>query len=766
MKTRTNTVRTVPASKLAPAALAAAALATAWGSAYAAGEAGTEAASSAALAAPNLQEVVVTARRREEPLMDVPLAATVKSGAVLQQQSAVLFADALQDIPNTLAFASARSVSALEISMRGQVALPSSIAYDPAVGLYIDGVYVANGQAAMGTLLDIDSVQVVRGTQGTLFGRNNTGGSILINSNRPDLNNYSAEVALSAGNQGLFGARTIINAPLSDSFGLRFAYQDNQHQGWGSSIVTGQDNMMDQHRYQARAGALWQPNQAFDAYLTFERFYANEGGGLLHPLPGTVAATIPGNIVPDDFYQTDAGKWVGDQAETNSWMLTLAAHASQALQAKLIAGYRELNDFNDYDADAMRSSIADVTLLSTSWQKSVELQLSGQTPGEQLDWVGGLYWFHDRGGSDSTLAPGLSAPEPTYDTNTVDNRSKAAYLHGEFKLTSQWSIAAGARYTDDDRQLIDNAYVDLSPLGPPQFCTIVDASAPGMPPLGAETGGPCPYIRKDVSYNYWSWDLSSSYHFNDELMGYVRAGRGQRSGGWNIPLNTLQDQPFSPEQLTDVELGVKANQLGGALTVTADVFTGYYDNLQRLLATFVGGTPTTIVINAGKAQVSGAEFEGALALSRALMLQATFGWTDARYITFIGPNGQDLSDNQFYMTPKFDASLAGIYGVALPAGDLHTRLDYSWRDSVEFNVINDFNRQGPVGLLNGRVWLTSLSGMVETAVFGTNLTDKRYAYIGGSILNPAGGPPVASWQAAADRRLMGVEVTYRLQSKR
>lgn len=126
----------------------------------------------------NLSEVVVTARRREEKLADVPLAETVKSGAELQQESAVLFEDAVEGVPNTLAFKSARSVSALEVTMRGQTAIPSSIVYDPAVGLYIDGVYVANGQAAMGTLLDIDNVEIVRGTQGTLFGRNNTGGSI------------------------------------------------------------------------------------------------------------------------------------------------------------------------------------------------------------------------------------------------------------------------------------------------------------------------------------------------------------------------------------------------------------------------------------------------------------------------------------------------------------------------------------------------------------------------------------------------------------
>ncbi len=712
----------------------------------------------------NLSEVVVTARRREEKLADVPVAETVKSGAELQQESAVLFEDAVEGVPNTLAFKSARSVSALEVTMRGQTAIPSSIVYDPAVGLYIDGVYVANGQAAMGTLLDIDNVEIVRGTQGTLFGRNNTGGSISLHTNRPDLDNYSADLAVSAGNDGLFGGRTVVNVPLASTLAVRFAYQDNQHEGWGSSDVTGQNNLMDQHRYQLRGGLLWQPTNDFDAYLTYERFRANEAGALLHPLPGTIAAMLPGDTIPADFYQTDAGKLLSDFAVTNAWALTLSEHFSNALQAKLIAGYRELHADNDFDGDAQAASIADVTLDNTSFQKSVELQLSGKTLAERLDWVGGVYWFHDHGSADSALAPGFSSPLPTYDVNAVDNRSKAAYLHAEYTLTDRWNVAAGVRHTEDSRDLNDNAFVDTAPAPPGQFCTILATSNPPVP-LGALTGGPCPLIYKSVTYRYWSWEFSSDYHFSDNLMAYVRSGRAQRSGGWNIPLNSLEDPPFKPEQLTDVELGVKANELGGRLTLTADVFTGNYDNMQRLLAKLIGNTPTTLVINAGKARVSGLETEAGVVVTQQLMMQASFGWTYAQYLQFIDPEGNDASHNQFYMTPKYDAALSGIYTVPVSVGNVRLRADYSWHSALEFNVLNDFNREGSVGLLNGRATLASASGDLQGSLFGTNLTDKRYAYTGGTIVNP-GGLPVASWQAAADRRLYGLELEYRFHSSR
>lgn len=715
----------------------------------------------AAAGAAAVEEVVVHARRRNEQIQDVPLSITVETGRQLQEQSAVTFEDAVREAPNTLAFKSARSVSALEVSMRGQTAIPSSIVYDPAVGLYIDGVYVANGQAAMGTLLDIDSVEIVRGAQGTLFGRNNTGGSIAFSTHRPEFDNYSALASGSAGSQHLFGDRAIVNLPVSDSVALRFAYQLNEHGGWGRSIATGQTDFMNEHRYQWRAGALWKPSDSFDAYFTFERFSAHEVGALLHPLPGTLAATIPGDLIPADFYQTDTGKRESDVALTDAYQLTLNERFNEAIAAKFILGYRELHATNDYDADAQLASIADVALANTSYQKSAELQLSGAALAQHLDWVGGLYFFKDDGNAGSTLAPGLSSPLPTFDENSVQNKSQAAFVHGDYHISSAWSVAAGARRTEDRRELDDNAFVEV-PTGPAtapvEQCTIIDEST-GAPFGGA---GPCPPIHKDVAFSYWSWEGTSRYRINRDLTAYLRAGRAQRSGGWNIPLNFVQANPFRPEQLTDFEIGLKSTLLGGALSLDTAAFTGNYDNMQRLLALFIGTTPSTIVINAGKARVSGVELQANALLNRALSLNGTLGWTDARYEQFTDTFGNNAAGNEFYMTPKFTFSLAGRYEVPLAIGRFYVRADYSWRDRVQFNVLNDFNNQGPVGLLNARTALTSASGALELALFATNLTDKRYAYNGGTIVNP-GGPPIASWQAAADRRLYGVEGTYQLR---
>jgi iron complex outermembrane recepter protein len=747
-----------------------------------------------------LQEVIVYARRREERIEDTPLAISVLTGEELRAQSAVLIEDVGRDVPNVRMVSSPQSVSALDVTIRGQTVIRSAIFFDPAVGLYIDGVYVANGQGAMATLLDVDSVEVLRGAQGTLFGRDNTGGSILLLTHRPDLQQTEGEFALSAGDYGEFMDRAIVNVPLGSDFALRFAYQGNDRSGFGSSIASGQDNLENQHRYQARLGALWKPGDGTDVYFTYERFDAREYGAILHPLegppPGTLVAQIgtalaqfqsivpglPTVAFPANPYQTDGSFPAFDNATTDSLQLTAAQRLGGDLTAKLILGYRHLDATTALDVDASTLPLADTTLYNTSNQKSAELQLNDKALNERLDWVAGLYWFRDDGGAPSVQAaasPGfltalgqvaadsggrvdflpLFSPLPVYDENSVVNRSIAAYLHGEYQLTSDWAAAAGLRRTGDLRELEENDYV-ITPFG--QSCTI-----------GGTGPGPCPQVDKSVSYGFWSWEFSSRYRLNPELNAYMRIGRSQRSGGWNSPLASLEDQPFKPEQLTDYELGLKADTLGGALIVNGDVFYGNYDNMQRLLAQVnAEGTPVTLVTNAGKARVSGAELEAQWRVTSRASLLNSFGWTDARYQTFLyqpnipGAPVENLANNEFYQTPRLQGDFGGSYQVPTSAGDLLLRADYAWQDRVEFNVINDFNYQGAYGTANARVAFADHAQTWELALFADNLTDKRYAYTGGTLGSPLSPSPTIAWNIPGPRRTAGLEGTYRWTAAR
>jgi iron complex outermembrane receptor protein len=428
---------------------------------------------------------------------------------------------------------------------------------------------------------------------------------------------------------------------------------------------------------------------------------------------------------------------------------------------------------------------ANTDLMNSSNQKSAELQLSGVALEKKLDWVGGLYWFRDDGSAPSVLQPASAAyindfqvlqqfqvfppgnlpvtPYPVVESNSLQNLSGAAFLHGEYHLSDRWAAAAGLRRTDDVRKLSENSYAQ-TPVG--SSCTIIDATT-GNP---ANNGGPCPPIDKSASFSYWSWEFSTRYRLTEELNAYFRTGRGQRSGGWNVPVNTLQDQPFRPEELTDYELGLKADLLGGALIVNGDVFYGNYDQMQRLLPRLVGGTPTTFVVNAGQARVSGAELESAFYLSRNWSLQGAFGWTDARYVQFQysaipGQPSVDLSGNQFYQTPKFNAGLGVGFQTALASGTAHLHADYAWQDAVQFNAINDFNNQGAYGTLNARATYVGSGGVWEFAVFGTNLTGRQYAITGGSVAAPPSPLPAVSWQIPGAPRLYGIGLVYRFGTK-
>ena len=755
-----------------------------------------------------LHEIIVYARRRAEPAEEIPLAVSVRSGEELREASAVLLDDLGRDVPNVHMYSSPQSVSALDVTMRGQTVNRSAIVFDPAVGLYVDGVYIANGQGAMMTLLDIDSVEVLRGSQGTLFGRNNTGGSILLLTHRPDLDGSAAELAASAGDYGELMGRASVNVPLSSTFGLRFALQDNRRDGYGSSDSSGQNDLGNRHRYQARFGALWKPDAATDVYFTYERFEASEAGAILHPLagpaPGTLVAQlgqalaqfamipgIPTVSFPADPYQTDGNFPASDRASTDTLQLTATHALDGGPTLKLILGYRHLDAATALDVDASTLPLADSTLINSSNQKSAELQLNGKALGGRLDWVGGLYWFRDDGSAPSVQAPaspqflgGLGqiaqltgcpvlaptcldltpffSPLPVYEQNSVMNRSIAAYLHGEYQLAPDWYVAAGLRRTEDRRDLEENDYVIIPGPVPTQNCTITGAAP-----------GPCPLIAESVGYTFWSWELSTHYRITPELNAYARAGRSQRSGGWNAPVSSPQDQPFRPEQLTDFELGLKADLLGGALRVNGDVFYGNYDDMQRLLAELVNGTPATLVTNAGRAHISGAELETQWRLTRALSLHGSFGYTDARYQSFIYqpvPGGPvaDLSGNDFYQTPRYQASLAAICDIPTPVGELTVRADYAWQDKIQFNVINDFNFQPSYGTLNGRVALASPARRWELALFGNNLTGQHYAYTGGTVEAFAPGPgglpvptPTIAWNIPGAPRMFGVEGTYR-----
>jgi iron complex outermembrane receptor protein len=339
----------------------------------------------------------------------------------------------------------------------------------------------------------------------------------------------------------------------------------------------------------------------------------------------------------------------------------------------------------------------------------------------------------------------------------VVNDSEAAYVHSEGHITPEWALAAGARYTHDKREIQEGDYKIEPELGP--SCTLELNGEP--------LSGSCPDITKVAGFEYWSWETSTHYRLNDSWNAYARIGRSYRSGGWNTPLGSYNDAPYRPEQLTDYETGTKASLLGGALTFDGDVFFGQYEDMQRLLGTVdQGGQPTTLVINAGHARVSGVELESRWHMNQRTTVHGSFGWTDGHYQSFLytpvpGEPPVNLARNSFSETPPMQASLGAMYEYPLRLARLQLSADYAWQAKVQFNVINDFNNQPAYGTLNARMALSGNQPGWELALYATNVTDEHFAYNGGTITAPPSTQAIFAWQVPGPPRMVVLEARYR-----
>jgi iron complex outermembrane receptor protein len=481
---------------------------------------------------------------------------------------------------------------------------------------------------------------------------------------------------------------------------------------------------------------------------------------------------------PSNRFVADGDYWGFDDAKTDALQLTITQRLTQENTVKLILGYRRLDAVTALDVDASPLPFADTLLDNTANQKSAELQLSGTYPEHRFDWVSGVYLFSDSGGAPSQHVPAspdflaklaqvdaltgltLSSDFPsttTYNQNSVVNVSEAAYVHSEGHITPDWALAAGTRYTHDKREIQEADYKIEPDLGP--TCQLELNGAP--------LSGPCPDINKVGGFDYWSWETSTHYRLSDGWNAYARIGRSYRSGGWNTPLGSYNDQPFRPEQLTDYEIGTKASLLGGALTLDADVFFGQYEDMQRLLGTLdQGGQPTTLVINAGHARVSGTELEGRWRMSQRTTVHSSFGWTDGHYQSFLytpvpGAPPVNLARNSFSETPPLQGSLGAQYEYPLRVARLQLSADYAWQAKVQFNVVNDFNNQPAYGTLNARMALSGSQPGWELALYATNVTDEHFAYNGGTITAPPSTQAIFAWQVPGPPRMVVVEARYR-----
>ncbi|WP_336971195.1 TonB-dependent receptor [Sphingobium aromaticiconvertens] len=721
-----------------------------------------------AVAQDQIEDIVVTARRSEEALQTTPVAVTALSSAGLERKQITDVAAVQRAAPNLTITTGTPAASGFAIiSMRGQSNLNAGNASDPAVGIYLDGAYIARPAGALFDLVDMQRVEVLRGPQGTLFGRNTIGGALNLTTNQPD-GDLLLSGRLTAGNYGNLEATGVLNLPLSgDELAVRMAYKYRERDGFGRDGLTGKplnDKRDDQYaRFQAR----WAPaSSGFEAVFGFDWNKSNDSGQLagatgINPLVVGPAASQALEAAylhrKSDWYvgyntsDTGTNALYQPSNHVDGWGTSLRLSAELgAITAKSITAYRKLDSSGYIDLDGTPVSFLEPYNRYRSKGVSQEFQLSG-TMGE-FSWIGGVFYFREKNTeqSDARIFAG-----PWF-RNYADivNESYAGYVQGYYQISDRLRATAGFRYTWDKRHVVIQ---NLAAIYPAPVC--------GVDVANRDDGVNCAQTL-DKKFDYPAFTVGLDYQVTDNIFVYAKSSGAYMAGGWNLRQGSAP--AFKPEQTKDVEIGVKAEWFDRRLRTNIAIFHSWQSDVQRNISAVVstpnGDVSTQFIRNAGDAHVTGFEFEGTMVPWRGMEVTGQFGYTDAHYNkgTFLdvqtiggiaGCNGGaaigtynctvDRSGERLPQVPKITYGIGATQTIPTNFGSIAVHADYAFIGNQTFAPntpaaaqpaavkaayarANELSRIAGYGLLNGRLTLSVDDEHFELSLWGRNMLGKKY----------------------------------------
>ncbi|MET0183391.1 MAG: TonB-dependent receptor [Caulobacterales bacterium] len=723
-----------------------------------------------------LDDVVVTARRTEENLQEVPAAVTALSAETIREQNIVEPQQLTGRIPSLFVGNSTTNRTSASYNIRGLGAGFGGA--DPSVVAYV--AEVPTPAAGPGAFYDLQNVQVLKGPQGTLFGRNSIGGAILFEPRRPS-SEFSGSVDATVGDYGLRRFEGGVDLPIvSDVLMTRVAFDVYDRDGFTREVSTGAD-LDDRHYKSGRFSILFRPTDNLENYTIVEYSESdNNGGGLV--LSSAKPTAFGGSLAT--YLQTQNNRGIRytdhslalhyDETETRAFTNSTTYNFSDDYLVKMILGYRAYRQHNTNDVDGTPFAIVDYVLspsgyatgtngMPSSEQYSGELQLQGSSFGNRFDWIVGVYSDYIEPWPDNSFDAirQFLAPTPAITVSHKEARSQAAFLSGTLDL-SDWlqgvSLTAGARYTYDERTL-DSAQFN-SP-------TLIPGAGFGDCP-SPSAGVNCSHFNLD--FEATTWNLGVNWQVTPDSLLYVATRRGYRGGAFNVNAPLESQKTFRPEFVTDYELGVKTDIDidDAALRLNVAMFQTNYEDIQYS-QTFNGppGPATyTVIRNGPRATIKGIELESTLALSSGLTLSGFFSHVQGVYDELIISSTVDRSGSKF-TGPENRASVTASYDHSIGAlGDLQFSGTYIWTDDQTYNGPTSSGTdptafQDAYGVLNLRAeWNNFLGSPVELSAFMNNATDEEYKtyYIN---FYDAAGFSSAMW---SEPRMVGVGLRYEFGS--
>jgi iron complex outermembrane receptor protein len=716
-----------------------------------------------------LEEIVVTAQRREERLQDVPVAVTALSGEQLSQRNLSEVTDLNGLAPNLQVTTAAASHSNAQVGIRGSLEINGAITQDPTVGLYVDGVFVGKSTGSVFDMLDLERIEVLRGPQGTLYGRNTLAGAINFVTREPT-GEFGGMASVSYGNYDYSLLQASVDLPKVGILSASLSGRVEKRDGWVDvvadpfGIFTGPPPVpyVDDRDSQAwRASLKFDFTEAFKAIYRFDltdgdtNHVYNQITSINEAFYGGFGIPFALYVHPDrqDSFSTNIP--TSDQVKVQGHSLTMTYDLTDALQLKSITGYRKMerDDVNDLDGSPL--SLAEATLDIEYDAFSQELQALGST--ERWNYVVGIYYSDDDGTTVNALDFfGLFGPFGTLSDSLYGGGAEtyAAYAQVDFNWTEQLTLTAGIRYTNEEK----NFFRYLHQLAAPG----AEITASGwrdngfvpietVLPAGVE---PCSKVGRDAvcsdeSFSDTTPTFTVSYKFSDDLMAYGRYAEGYKSGGFNGETNFMSEvqTPYKPVKQQTYELGLKSQFWDGRAQVNLAAFQNDSEDLQ--LSVFLGsGSVASVVRNAASATVRGFEIEALLQPVEGWLFRLSYGYLDPEFDEFIdnvGPGGTpvNVADNRaFPHAPEnmLNLSLDGLLW-ATDIGRLRALVEYNYVDE-NFYYPYAFVPEIPAvqqtasntlvdsrGIVNAKLLMSDIplgGGELEISIWGRNLTDEEY----------------------------------------
>jgi len=683
-----------------------------------------------------LEEIVVTARKREESLQDTPIAVSAFTGDNMEARGSFTIADVEKYAPNVTfqnnpGFSGASNSATVYIRGIGQKDFVPTV--EPGVGLYMDGVYVARSVGSVLNLADIAQVEILRGPQGTLFGRNTIGGAVSVTLKQPE-EEFGGSVELLIGEDDRVQTRGVLNVPLTDNLYSRYSVFTHNRDGYVERL-DGKD-LGDDEEIGARAAFLWRVSDSFDASFAVDYSHSRENGPPLSHLgflydPTAVTflhnAITPGCGAPsgdptnpacinDAQYNLGKDRTAGTSPSFSKLdlfgaTLTLDWRVSEDLQIKSITAYRDVDSEFAREIDKTPLPVNSVFDDITQDQFSQEIQFLGESFDGRLNWIAGLYYFTESANNlNNVFLPMLSFRSG----GDVDNESLAVFTQGTYDLTEKLSMTLGLRYTEDKKEFT-----------PDQFIT---SAAPfygipvGLPLLPSKTA--------EQTFEEVTPMVNFAYQWNDDFMTYVSYSEGYKSGGFTQrvfpPLPEIPS--FDPEYVKVYEVGFKYENLEQGFRLNSAIFYSDYSDLQ--VQTFIGIAPITQ--NAAEASITGIEVEFVYTPVETWLLEGSIGWIDAEFDE-VGTTVTEITQSsKFERVPELTASL-GLskeisteeYGVFSP------RIDWSYRDKFFNDALNTpIIEQKAYRVVNTNVRWEAPNNQLSVTVGIDNLLDEDYMISG------------------------------------